>query len=85
MLRVSLLVLVSGCAPAVSAVSVTSGASPSPSLPLTQAPREASAPPRERAARLAPPFGRSAGVRRVTASNDAAAIDPDVVASVEPR
>jgi hypothetical protein len=88
MLRVSLLVFVSGCAPAVSAVStvsVTSATSPNPSFGPTEAPREGNAAPPERAARLAPPFGRSAGVRRVTASNDTAATDPAVVASIEPR
>jgi len=83
MLRVSLLVLVSGCAPAVPAISATSSSAPNPSLELTEAPRERSATPRERAARLAPPFGRSAGVRRVTVSNDTTATDAAVVASVD--
>ena len=84
MLRVaSLLVVVSACA------SSAPGARTLPSVPVATSSSEAAAgtlaAPKERASRLAPPFGPTAGVRRISGTGVAApgATEADVVAAVD--
>jgi hypothetical protein len=85
MLRVaSLFVVVSACA------SSAPGARTLPSVPVTTSRSEAAArtlaAPKERASRLAPPFGPTAGVRRISGTSVAAApgaAEADVLAAVD--